>query len=716
MDLFVDKISDDIIYNKNLVKIFDGIAGSGKTTYLSNKFEEDKVPYIHLTSTNRLKRDIEKRFPNRIVKTVASGLFKTENQRFYSQESDLAIKTIIIDEILQTHPNVIKWINTHKGEYNIFICTDRKQMLSPEQTEYMSKSYDKLLQDDSTYLITPTITHRPRTQETRDFYYKSYTESLNDSHKLYHKLKKNFDTISYKNLPDNFTEKDAFITHTNDIEKDIYARYLLQERYDLELIPKGTISAKEPKDKRKYPILPQGKAQNTPFLGYWQVGNVGTVIRYQGSEIDQNAKLYYLVDKHGSPSDREIYTMITRMKDISSLVIVECPDHVETSKIVSFDNIPIYEEKTDIVKRDEVYKVDEKGKVDYNGKVEKKVVDNEITKDIFMQLLARHNRETEDGKVITGLIINGHKYDKKSFTKQDVKKTKISLTSLLKKDPDLKCESMDEILRIIDSTGVGYPKQPLENKMNTRKDGMHYGIDLYSSYPTALKYGYIPDGTSFTEDMSQECKMGIYIDDGYYKKGVVVMTPLYEYLIAEKGDRKVIKDIGSFKRMEHTYTGDKFYELVYKSKEDKAESKKGGKWGILERRYLEKTKKNDKDIYIRKEKNVYEVLMYAIRSYQCFTIEQIRDIIYGSHIRLTRGSQHVDCLYFNTDKNIETIGTWISMLIKGDFRISEITQENGKFSENKVLYKSYEDLKTRDEIKKEKKKILNAKRYKKQGD
>lgn len=690
MDILKEGIPYDILSDSYKVKDLNGIGGCGKTTYLSTTFEHMGTPYIHLTSTNRLKRDIEIRFPNRNVLTVASGLYVTENCKFYSKETTPDIKTIIIDEVLQTHPNVFRWIMEHRGEYNIFVCTDDKQTLSPEQSRYMEKAYKEFENSENVIVYNPTVTHRPVTKETEKLYYESYRDSSNDGFGLFHKLIKNAPIINFNNIE--FSENDIYITHTNQLEDDLYKRFDLSKRYDLDLIPKGTISSKKIKKLETYPILPQIRTQNAPFLGYFQQANVGTVIRYQGSEVYPNQKLYYLVNKHSKPNDREIYTLITRMKDINSLVIVECPED-SNLPLVSFNGCEIVEPKKLILPKDSVYLADEQGRATYNGKIKKPI--ETMTREIYQQVLTKHNETAEDGEIYTSIIYRGEVYNEQSFKKQqNAEKPKISLTSLLKKDQYLKCDHLPEIFRIIDEMklGIEYPLQPRSQRVEEKKKGQRFGIDLFGAYPSVLKYGLIPDFSTFTPDDSQEIKIGIFNKDELYKKGTLIMSPLYDDFI--KKGMKTITLIGSFKRIDKTYTGERFYKLYHKSIEDKAECKKGARWGYLEKHFLKVVRKGTKKCYLLQEKNQYELLMTAILSNMNFIILKMREEIYKI-CSIARGCQTVDCLYFDTTEDIEELGKRISVKIPNyEFRISKITTD-GKFSENEVLYQNYENLKSK---------------------
>lgn len=113
----------------NLVKVVYGVAGRGKSSIINDFFRSHNIPYLWTTSTNKLKRDAIERYGCE-ASTVCSALFTSENGQFYLEEKDPDCRTIIIDEILQTSPKVLKWIENHVGRYNIIVLTDMKQMLN----------------------------------------------------------------------------------------------------------------------------------------------------------------------------------------------------------------------------------------------------------------------------------------------------------------------------------------------------------------------------------------------------------------------------------------------------------------------------------------------------------------------------------------------------------------------------------------------------------
>lgn len=123
--------TEDDFLNPDYVKVVYGVAGRGKSSIINNFFQSRNIPYLWTTSTNKLKRDAKDRYGCE-ASTVCSALFTSENGQFYIDEKDPDCKTIIIDEILQTSPKVLDWIEHHKGRYNIIVLTDTHQMLARE--------------------------------------------------------------------------------------------------------------------------------------------------------------------------------------------------------------------------------------------------------------------------------------------------------------------------------------------------------------------------------------------------------------------------------------------------------------------------------------------------------------------------------------------------------------------------------------------------------
>lgn len=131
-----------------------------------------------------------------------------------------------------------------------------------------------------------------------------------------------FNMISYDEMP--FSTNDIYITHLNVTEDFLYRdkSFSTGSFNEDELIPKGRIASRPPKDYTKYPILSQLQAQKMDARAYYQLANVGTCTRYQGSECRSDQKLYYIITADSKITDREWYTVVSRCWSLDSIVIV----------------------------------------------------------------------------------------------------------------------------------------------------------------------------------------------------------------------------------------------------------------------------------------------------------------------------------------------------------------------------------------------------------
>lgn len=131
-----------------------------------------------------------------------------------------------------------------------------------------------------------------------------------------------FDIISYKEMQ--YTTNDIYITHLNETEDMLYRDKKLADGVfnTDDLIPKGGIASKPPKDPGKYPILSQLQAEKTRARSYYQLKNIGSCTRYQGSECTDTQTLYYIITLRSRITNREWYTVVSRCWKLSSIVIV----------------------------------------------------------------------------------------------------------------------------------------------------------------------------------------------------------------------------------------------------------------------------------------------------------------------------------------------------------------------------------------------------------
>lgn len=629
------------------VKILDGIAGAAKTSQTVRLLQENGIEYAHMTSTNRLKRDITERF-GKEARTIASGLFQTQNGEFYQGARDVEEPVIILDEILQTSGNVLKRIVETREEKNYIICTDTKQMLSPGAGELMARRFEDLKNQDFVKAYDFDVTHRPVNDKTKRAYNHAYHAS-SDGYDLFHRLRRLVEerTATPETIPD-YTQNDIFLCHTNDIEVMLYNQYGLRNRYDLDIIPKGMIASKDVKDVGRYPILAQKEAK--PNSSYWQIGNVGSVIRYQGSEVLPEDRLYFYVEKGASPTNREIYTMLTRAKDLASICIVYIDMTGEKDiKLVSFQGLPIIKQARLV--RDGYELTD---------------------RNTYYSDLRKANEEDPNVQY-TDIVSYGHSISK-DLPRPALPKGKYNAWTIARKMPYLGLTKPNLLLKTIDDTGFrGVIRLPLNadsqfcgNKWAQAPDDIRgrvmdpgeysYGIDLISAYPHVWNNYGLPDGRTYRADMTGE--VGLYlVTESLYncRPGTIMTSVLYDRMKDFPYFRAV--PIGSIDKLDPTEDklGKEILAATKKTKESKMDVKKI-QWGWFQKQYLEPVKfqntapgKREPTAYIIHEDHVYFMVMVFIASALASVIIDLKRAVTGDPIR---GGSVVDCLYFNKGARI----------------------------------------------------------------
>ena len=334
-------ISNKDMLDKSKIKVIDSIAGAGKSTETDTFFKKYGISYHRYTSTNQLKNDAIERFGCE-TKTIAAGLFTTEDYHFYSAFKDVECEHVVIDEILQADPKSLDWVMENVGKYNIILTCDSHQMLAPEAEEKMLSKFQELISRDDVIYVNVTETKRARDAKTKAIFESMYKVATTDSTIHASKLGKMFKSINYEDM--DFNTTDAYITHTKAIEDFLYKdKELTQRVHELDLIAKGRISSRTPKAIYTYPLLSQLEAEKTKAQSYVQVKNIGTPTRYQGSEVVSGNKLYYLVASNSQISARELYTVLTRLWLIDDLVIVFC-NPPKDENIKTFKGLPVKRE------------------------------------------------------------------------------------------------------------------------------------------------------------------------------------------------------------------------------------------------------------------------------------------------------------------------------------------------------------------------------------
>ena len=330
-------ISDADMLNPQIVKVICGIAGSAKSSNIDKFFRTKGIDYARFTSTNKLKRDARDRY-GCYCDTIAGGLFHTDDGLFFSEEKDSPCDNIVIDEILQTDVKVIEWIKNNCGNCNIIVTTDSRQMLSSENGKAMLASFKALCSEPYVLYRELSKTFRARDDKTERYFHICY-EFVYEKFNRFKADFKWFKQINFSDLRYNHT--DVFIYHSNDIELALYREWDIYHDYTAELLPKGSIARKEEFDIEKYPIIPQAQTPKTN-IPYLQPSNVGSVTRYQGSEVTKSQKLYFLVGRNDYVNNREWYTAVTRLWTIDNLVIVWC-DQKKPEKLTEYNGKPVKE-------------------------------------------------------------------------------------------------------------------------------------------------------------------------------------------------------------------------------------------------------------------------------------------------------------------------------------------------------------------------------------
>lgn len=640
------------------VKIIDGIAGAGKSSKIDKFFNDHNEPYSRYTSTNRLRRDAIDRY-NMEVKTVAAGLFYNHGTKFYAEEKEPSSKNIVIDEILQTHPKVIDWCNNHADVCNIIITTDSRQLLSPENEIAMKKKFDELKNSPNVIYRNLTETLRARNSKTKKLYEQFY--ELADKPMLVDSnwMKKTFpNIIYYEDMV--YSPEDAYITHDNLTEDYLYKDQGFTSNPNLMLIPKGCLASKPPKEEnlRNYPILSQLEADKTHTRSYTQVMNVGSAVRFQGSEVIAGQKLYFLIQPTSMISTRELYTVISRMWNIDSFVVVM----INTPKpyvIKSFNNLP--------VKTMKKLTVDETGNtVGLSASEMEKLVSKYDTDTIY------YDRSEVKGK-------NGsYKYVNTSVKREETNKRKSTVASLAKRDANLNYSYMDKVYSIFEEHGIEYSKVVMNLGSRTHDN---YEIDMRSAHPTMLKYEKMPSDGILEYDKPHDDMLNFYLYKGdKFSNNSIITDDLKNYV--EKMGYGECEYLFSTPYTIGTFPGKWLFEKATDTAESKADIKHMH-YGYWMRHYLQKAP--NETCYVRYENYIYELLICAIYSQILYYTRQIYDELNGTSIVL-------DGVYvkeYNEDKlNIikSILPEYVGFRVRSEDR-------------NTVYYQSYPELPTKKEKK-----------------
>lgn len=651
------------------IKIIDGIAGGAKSSKTDQFFRTHGIPYNRFTSTNRLRRDASERY-NMEVQTIAAGLFHNHGTNFYAEEKEPISEHIVIDEILQTDPRAIEWCINHANTTNIIITTDSKQLLSPDNEIKMKDAFGRLKSMPNTIYTTVTDTLRARNDKTKDLYNEFYEIADSEMTFTLESLMMRFHTvIDYDKMI--YSPTDAYITHDNLTEDFLYKDKNFNTNPMLDLIPKGCIASRIPKDLHKYPILSQMEAERTRTKSYTQVMNVGSAVRFQGSEVIDTQKLYYLIQPSSIISARELYTVITRMWDIDSLVIVVC-ETPRRYELKTFKGLPVKTHKYLTLKEKP-----SNSTVPLSDKEMDKLVGAYDTPTIYF------DRNVVRSTYGPNLYIRANSHQTAYVP------NKSTAGSLARRDSKLNYTYMDEVYKILDDNGLNQTR--CIRKLGDTEDNI-YELDVFSAYPTLLKFEKMPIDGLLVSDGPHSDMINFYSYDGEggYTKNSVITDAMHEYLEFRYPGHSTY--LFSTPCAVGTFPGDWLYEKAHDTQESKREIK-DIHYGYYQKPYLKLSLMGD--CYVRYEDHKYELLICHVFSQLLYYMIQLFDKLHGTKII-------VDAVKFPCyDENIlNDIKSILPDYI--DFRI--------RTDKEHILYQTYEVLPTKLDKKRARQKE-NAKRY-----
>lgn len=665
-------LADDVLLNKG-IKIIDGIAGSSKSSSTDRFFREHDITYARYTSTNRLRRDAEDRY-NMPVKTIAAGLFANHGTNFYAEEKLPEAEHVVIDEILQSSPKALEWCIHNADNANIIITTDSKQLLSPENEAAMTQLFTQLKMRDDVVKVNLTETLRARDAKTKTLYNKLY--GIADLPKLFkaQDLINTFNNVIYYEDME-YSPNDAYITHDNATEDFLYRDQKFASNPYLDLVPKGFLASRPPKDLSRYPLLSQAEANRTHSKSYTQVMNVGSAVRFQGSEVDDTHTLYFLIQPDSMVSARELYTVITRMWNIKSfkIVLINTP---KIYKLTEFNGKPL--------KTHRYLKINEvKDKEILTPKQMEKLVAPYDTDEIYY--------DRSEVRNFKGDII----YTSNKNAMNNMGKKKATAASLAKRDSTLNFSYMDEVYSIISDHGL----HSIQG-IRTRRMHSEFEIDFVSAYPTILKHEKIPSDGFIREDGPHVDMLNFYMfhatkkSEGIFGTNTIITDDLADYF--EKNDYGKCEYLFSTPYTQGGFLGTWLYENTHDTKEKKEDVKTSIHYGYYQKPYIKIAETGD--VYVKNESNIYQLLFCAIVSQMLYYECLIKDAVNG--VGFFVDAVQIPCYTPDiVDKIKAVIPDYIDFRIKGVGKFLTKKDDELVEIEAPTFYTSCDELPTRKEKK-----------------
>lgn len=491
---------------------------------------------------------------------------------------------------------------------------------------------------------------------------------------LFEKYSKILPHIKYSEMK--FSVNNVYLCHANIYEQQLYLDYDLAHNAFLELIPKGNIASKTDIDVEKYPVLCQEQAEKINCNAYLQAANVGSVTRYQGSEVRDDQKCYFIVGKNAVVSNREFYTAFTRCWDVKSFIIVDF-DKVTIQPIKKFGGCKVKKLKTYITNDSKHIKINDDGTVDKEG---------------LIKLLA--GKDTDEIAYRTDSVVFKNEVYHTTIVEK-AKRSRFSAMSLIKKSPEFCYNYMDEVYKIIDKKHItGLPEVHIKSDTNgnSKKDYL-YQTDLYSAYPHIFHYGKMPiSGILYNE--YREDKLNFYAVWDESQEIIDSTLPLYSNNmgIITEPLKKLLETECKNLTFEFLFAtdyqiGSRASKILYQKAYENTRTKKATKethWGLYRNEYVLLEERWGERRAIINPESVYKPLIIAIISELYRISLMMRKAIYGTI--LAGGFINVDALYYD-ERNDEAI----EKVLKEDLSEYHLDYRTYDMSDGKKeLYRSFD--------------------------
>ena len=485
---------------------------------------------------------------------------------------------------------------------------------------------------------------------------------------MFEKYSKILPKITWEEMP--WSINNVYLCHDNQAEDALYKRFDLANNGLLEKVAKGNIANKEVYDEEKYLVLSQLQADRTKASSYFQAANVGSVVRYQGSECREDQKCYFIVRPGSKVTNREFYTAVTRCWDIKSFVIVIYKEK-HKKELTEFAGCKI--------KKPFYFRVDEDVKLNENGTIPKETV-----------IRAIKGQDTDDVAYrADGLSVNG----KIIRTTLPGKRTKFSAMKILRDSPELYYSGIDEMYRAMDKV---YVRKFQSANVHAKSEGKskkdyEYQEDLFSAYPHFMEYAKMPvDGEVYNYERPD--KLNYYVVDdntqALFPNDIIVTDNLKNFVEQNMEDA----DIHFTFLFSTDYSiGHKASKEILKAAYDTKQSKKSTKnirWGFFQRPYIKLDEVNDVRRAVRNSENVYEPLFCQIISEMVYVQLVLRKKIYGNIFK--GGYMCVDAFFYDGDHTDD-----VKQVLDEDLK--EYHLDYRIYQNEEVIYRSYEEPLSKDQ-------------------